>query len=73
MGGLQGWQKEATRNASKPVRKTDMTLTDEELEHLSHLLRNDVTEQQRRVDDGEMGFDLIRSKLLLDRCQEALN
>lgn len=72
MGGLQGWQTEATRNASKPVRKINFELTEVELEHLSHLLQNDVTEQQRRVDEGEMGFDLIRSKLLLGRCRSAL-
>ncbi len=72
MGGLQGWQKEATRNASKPVRKTNMDFTDVELQYLNHVFTNDVVAQQQLVDEGGFGVDLSKSKLLLNRFQEAL-
>jgi hypothetical protein len=73
MGALYHRQVESTRNPTEPERKITITFTESEVKFLSRMLNNCHLEEQRRVADGELGFDMIKSKLLLDKCQEALD
>jgi hypothetical protein len=69
MSILYNRQVAQTRSA-QPAEKTTLELSAAEMQHLIQLLERDVDEEAELVRQGYTGFNLLRSKLLLEKCQQ---
>lgn len=72
-GGLYNRQVESPRDTSEPsILVTLPPLPKASLNHLIHLLQNDIASKQRDADKGEFDFSQGQSIILLNICQESL-